>query len=74
MIRFPDRSKWENRFHFDRTGELVWYIQMDPRKRKALIQRCMDMAQETGFTLALGQYTNVFQAQVCAINAVYSKI
>jgi hypothetical protein len=68
MIRFPDRSEWKEGLQPDRKGRLIWYT--DGSKTIKGIGAGVD-CHGTGrkISFGLGQYTTVFQAEVCAIKA-----
>jgi hypothetical protein len=65
-VRLPDRSEWNDRFHPDRKGRLIWYTD-GSKTNKSTRAGVYGYGTRMKLSFSLGKYTTVFWAEVYAI-------
>jgi hypothetical protein len=63
-VRFPDRCEWKDGHRTDRKGGLNWYT-CGSKTNKGPGAGVCSHATRQKLSFSLGQYTTIFQAEVC---------
>ena len=67
-VQLPKKHKWQNGFHPDNKGGLVWYMDWS-KTNQDTGAGVYKWGSKNGHSFSLGLHTTVFQAEIYAIKA-----